>query len=183
MNNRYTLLCIITFLCLCQCFTISFEGVRTTNWRKKKSEKKAMYVALFFLLQIIHLRFVVTKWQKSAAPKSDHLISCIAKFVWLCIFLLIQIVHVYVKSFHSIKKKINVSLSEVINGISADIPIAVTFSLGPPPSICVFCRDLYAFPAARQRAVDTFLAERHNMHPITANMVAKDLEVQWSHHS
>eukprot|EP00057_Strongylocentrotus_purpuratus_P034949 XP_797165.3 PREDICTED: leukotriene A-4 hydrolase [Strongylocentrotus purpuratus] len=41
----------------------------------------------------------------------------------------------------------------------------------------VLFRDLYAFLPARQKAVDTFLAERHNMHPITAKTVAKDLEV------
>nr|XP_054751062.1 leukotriene A-4 hydrolase-like [Lytechinus pictus] len=42
----------------------------------------------------------------------------------------------------------------------------------------VLFRDLYAFPSARQKAVDTFLAERHNMHPISAKTVAKDLELE-----
>ncbi|XP_072026586.1 leukotriene A-4 hydrolase-like isoform X2 [Amphiura filiformis] len=38
-------------------------------------------------------------------------------------------------------------------------------------------KDLYKWQKSRQKAVEAFLENRENMHPITATMVAKDLEV------
>ncbi|CAI4227985.1 unnamed protein product [Auanema sp. JU1783] len=44
-------------------------------------------------------------------------------------------------------------------------------------------RDLSSWPAANRRARDTYLKGRHGMHPITAEMIAKDLHLRHSTHT
>lgn len=126
----------------------NFEGFSLSDFEQMSSPQKIEFLAQLLLKPAVTTKCIQAMQQTYDLNRSTN---AEIRFRWL-------------------RLKLRAGDESAIDGA-----IKMTAETGRMKFTRVLFRDLYAFPPARQRAIDAFQAERHNMHPITAKTVAKEL--------